>query len=98
MQQNKVSLYLIHYNAPTKTLYSVEEVHGLLKDELEEAIKKQTSEYQRFNQLKKVLEEEKPRSTWELFTICLKTKNLDLLKKYQLILTKIVDEEKRCRL
>ena len=96
--KTKFLLYLIHYNAPTKTLYSVEEVHGLLKDELEEAIKKQTSEYQRFNQLKKVLEEERPRSTWELFTICLKTKNLDLLKKYQLILTKIVDEEKRCRL
>lgn len=93
--KTKFLLYLIHYNAPTKTLYSTDEVQGLLKDELEESIKKQTSEYARFKILKEVIQEEKPQSTWELFQICLKTKNLDLLKKYQLILTKIVDEAKR---
>ena len=86
---------MIHYNAPTKTLYKTEEVHGLLKDELEELIVKQTSEYKRVKNLIETIREYKPKSTFDLLLLCTKTKNLDIMKKYQLILTKIIDEIKR---
>lgn len=93
-KKEKMLLYLIHYNAPTKTLYNIEEVHGLLKDELKELITKQTSEVKRLKALKDLIKERRPRTTWELFCICLESGNIDIMKKYQLILTKIVDEIK----
>lgn len=93
-KKEKMLLYLIHYNAPTKTLYNIEEVHGLLKDDLKELITRQTSEVKRLKALKEIIKERSPRTVYELFCICLESGNIDLMKKYQLILTKIVDEIK----
>lgn len=88
-------LYFLHVNCPTKALYEIGAVHGPLKEELEELLTKQTSEYKRLKDLEKILKEEKTASIWELFQVCLRTKNMDLLKKYQLIFTKLIDESRR---
>lgn len=97
-KKEKMLLYLIHYNAPTKTLYNIEEVHGLLKDELKELIIRQTSEIKRLKQLKEEIKERNAQSVYELLCICIETGNLDIMKKYQLILTKVIDEFRNNRL
>lgn len=88
-------LYLIHYNQPTKTLYPVSAVNGPLKQELEELIAKQTSEKKRIKAFKEIIDKHRPRSVYQLFCLAIETNNLDLMKKYQLIFTKIIDELRR---
>lgn len=88
-------LYFLHINHPTKTLYSIDAVHGPLKEELQDLVKKQTSEYKRLKCLIDDIREKKPKSIWELLLLGVETKNMDIIKKYQLILTKIIDEQRR---
>lgn len=94
-KKEKMLLYFLHINHPTKALYNIEAVHGPLKEELQDLITKQTSEYKRLKTLIEDIREKKPRSIWELLLLGVETKNMDIIKKYQLILTKIIDEQKR---
>lgn len=91
--KEKMLLYLIHYNNPEKTQYSIEEVKGALKEDLEMLIKQKTNTNEEIlDEIIRYIYNNKV-NMFELTNYCIKRNYYKQLKENQYLLSRLVVEQ-----
>lgn len=87
--------YLIHLNNPEKTQYDINEVEGELKSELASILAKKEPDENKMALILNNIIKGYITSLTELVVYAVETNQMDLIRKYQYILTKTIEERNR---
>lgn len=87
--------YLIHLNNPEKTQYKIEEVQGQLKKELEKIIENRKEEEERIEPIINAIEVGIINNINQLIRYAIKINKIQLVRKYQYILIKFIEEKRK---
>lgn len=87
-------MYLIHLNNQEKTQYNIEEVHGELKKELLKIIENRKEEEERIEPIIDAIEKGNINTINQLIRYAIKINKIQLIRKYQYILIKFIEEKK----
>lgn len=92
---NKTAMlrYLIHLDNPNKTQYKIEEVKGVLKNELKKIIQRQKPEEDRYNKLIIAILNGEIKTLTQLMIYAIRNNLIDEVRKTQFLLTRIIEEK-----
>lgn len=88
-------MYFIHLNNPEKTQYDINEVKGELKGELAEILYKREPEENKLTIILQMILSGQLETITELFTYGIETGNHNIIRKYQYILMKCIEENNK---